>query len=136
MSQYLLLLALIPLSCFELFKLFKCTYKNTLCGISIGLVVAPVGFSLLKFTYVPIIGKFVGLIGLAIHLTHGWFGYACMMSTGLLKTGIAVTALQFTMINVLNGLLFASIYALIGYVLDRRRQNKIFTRKIFRKLSY
>lgn len=136
MSQYLIFLALIPLNCFELVKRFKYTYRNTICGISIGLVVAPVSFALLKFTYVPIIGKLLGLIGLVIHLTHGWFGYACMIGMGLLEPEIAVTATQLTMINVINGLLFAFVYGLMGYYLDSKRRNRLFTRSIFPKLIY
>jgi len=136
MSQYLIFLALIPLSCFELVKLFKFTYRNTICGISIGLVVAPVSFALLKFAYVPIIGKFLGLIGLPIHITHGCFGYICMIGMGLVEPEIVVTALQLTIINVFNGLLFALIYGLMGYLLDSKRRNKLFTRSIFPKVTY
>ncbi len=136
MSQYLILLALIPLSCFELVKLFKCTYRNMIFGFSIGLVVAPVSFALVSFTYVPIIGGFIGLVGLPIHLIHGWLGYACMVGLSLLEPGVAVTATQLTIINVINGLLFAYIYALIGYVLDLRRRNTILQRRNFRKFSY
>jgi len=38
------------------------------------------------------------------------------------EPGGAVTALQFTLINVLNALLFAPVYALIGYLCDVRGQ--------------
>ncbi|NNK94919.1 MAG: hypothetical protein HKP41_11265 [Desulfobacterales bacterium] len=136
MSHYLVLLALIPLSCFELCKQIRFAYKNTICGIAIGLVIAPLGHALVHFTSVPVIGKFLGLIGLSIHLIHGWPGYACVMSTGLIEPSAGVTALQLASIHLLNGLLCGSIYALIGYVFDVRRRNRIFTRKIFPKLIY
>jgi len=136
MSHYLILLALIPLGCFELCKQVRFTYKNTICGIATGLVIAPLGHALVHFTSVPVIGNFLGLIGLSIHLTHGWPGYACVMSTGFIEPGAAVTALQLTSIHLLNGLLCGSVYALIGYVLDVRRRNMILTRKIFPKLIY
>jgi hypothetical protein len=136
MSHYLILLALIPLSCFELFKQVRFTYKNTICGAAMGLVIAPLGHALVLFTGVPVIGKLLGLIGLSIHLTHGWPGYVCLMSTSLAGPGAVCTALQLTLIHLLNGLLFASVYALVGYVLDVRRKNRIFTRKIFSRLIY
>jgi hypothetical protein len=136
MSHYLILLALIPLSCFEMFKQVRFPYKNTVCGAATGLVIAPLGHALVHFTGVPVIGKFFGLIGLSIHLIHGWPGYACMMSTGLIEPGAACSALQLTSIHLLNGLLCACVYALVGYVIDVRRRNKIFTRKIFPKLIY
>ncbi len=121
MSQYLILLAIIPLSCYELAKLFNYKYKNTICGISIGLVIAPVSFALLGFTYIPLIGKLLGLIGLLAHITHGWVGYLCLIGTGLLELGVEITALQLAMINMVNGLLFAYAYGLIGYVFFDRK---------------
>ena len=120
MSQYLILLALIPLSCFELNKLINFKFKNMVYGISIGLVIAPVSFALLGFTYIPIIGKILGLIGLMPHLTHGWVGYLCLIGTGSLEVGAKITALQLVMINVVNGLVFAYIYGFIGYIIDRK----------------
>ena len=136
MSHYFILLALVPIGFFELFKQVRFIYKNTVCAAALGLVIAPLGHSLVHFTFVPVIGKFLGLIGLAIHLTHGWPGYACVMSTGLIEPGAAFTALQLTSIHLLNGLLCGSIYALVGYVLDVKRRRKVYTRKIFPKLIY
>ena len=136
MTHYFILLALIPIVFFELFKQVRCKYKNTVCGAAMGLAVAPLGHALVHFTFVPVIGKLLGLIGLAIHLTHGWPGYACVMSTGLIEPGAGFTALQLTSIHLFNGLLCGSIYALVGYVLDVKRRNKIYTRTIFPKLTY
>lgn len=120
MSQYLILLALIPLSCFELNKLFNFKYRNMVYGISIGFVIAPVSFALLGFTYIPIIGKMLGLIGLIPHLIHGWVGYLCLVGNGSLELGVSITSLQLFMINLVNGLVFAYIYGFIGYIIDRR----------------
>ena len=124
MSQYLILSALIPLSCFELSKIFNFRHKNMILGISIGLVIAPLSFALLNFTYIPLIGKLLGLIGLLFHMTHGWVGYLCLVGSGLLEIGLEITALQMVMINVVNGVLFAYVYGLIGYLIDRRMQGK------------
>ncbi len=121
MIQYLILLAIIPLSCYELSKLFNYKYKNMICGISIGLVIAPVSFALLGFTYIPLIGKLLGLIGLLLYLTHGWVGYLCLIGIGTLELGVQLTTLQFFMINLVNGLLFAYMYGLIGYIFFDRK---------------
>ncbi len=120
MSQYLILLTLIPLSCFELNKLINFKFRNMVYGISIGLVIAPVSFALLGFTYIPVIGKMLGLIGLLPHLTHGWVGYLSLIGTGFLELGAEITASQLVMINIVNGLVFAYIYGFIGYVIDRK----------------
>jgi len=129
MSEYLILLALIPLSCFELGKTFSFKHKNMICGISVGLVIAPVSFALFGFTYIPLIGKLLGLIGLLLYITHGWVGYLCLVGSGLLEFGVEITALQMVMINVVNGLLFAYVYGFIGYLFDRRMQGKSYCLK-------
>jgi hypothetical protein len=109
------------LSCFELNKLINFKFRNMVYGISIGLVIAPVSFALLGFTYIPLIGKLLGLIGLLLHLTHGWVGYLCLIGTGSLELGVQITALQLAMVNVVNGLLFAYAYGLIGYIFFDRK---------------
>ncbi len=136
MSQYLILLAIIPLSCYELAKLFNYKYKNMICGISIGLVVAPVSFALLGFTYIPLIGKLLGLIGLLLYLTHGWVGYLCLIGIGSLELGVQITTLQFVMINVVNGLLLAYVYGLIGYIFFDRKLIKRIPLKYFLLKSF
>lgn len=120
MSQYLILLALIPLGCFELRKSHNYKFKNMVCGIAIGLVIAPASFALLGFTYIPVIEKLLGLVGLLLHVTHGWVGYVCLIGTGLLELGGKITALHLTLINVVNGLIFTCFYGFIGYILDRK----------------
>lgn len=130
MNQYLILLAIIPLSCFELTKLFNCKHRNTICGISIGLVIAPISFALLEFTYIPIIGKLLGLIGLLANVTHGSVGYFCLIGSGLLEPGAQMAALQLTMVNLVNGMLFAYAYGVLGYAIDRKRNKKGLVRKV------
>ena len=136
MSQYLIFLAILPLICFEICKLFRCSYKNTIYGISLGLVITPVSFALVQFTYIPVIGKFIGLVGLLVHLVHCWFGYGCMIGMGVLEPGATVSTMQLDLVHSLNGLFFAIIYGLAGYFRDLRIRNTVFTRSIFPKLSY
>ena len=130
MSHYLILLAIVPLSCFELTKLFHCKHRSMICGIAIGLVIAPIGFALLEFTYLPIIGKLLGLIGLLANLSHGSIGYLCLIGCGVLEPDVQISALQFTMINLINGMFFAYTYGVLGYVIDRKRNQKGLVRKV------
>jgi hypothetical protein len=89
-------------------------------GISFGMVIAPVSFGLIQMTYIPCIGKILGLIGVIANLTHGSVGYVCLLGSGILAKNTAITALDLIMINVFNGVLFAYIYGLIGYAVDRK----------------
>jgi hypothetical protein len=75
-------------------------------GIAFGMVVAPVSFGLIQLTYIPFIGKLLGLVGVIGNLTHGSIGYLCLLGSGVL--------------NLVNGVLFAYIYGLIGYAVDRK----------------
>ncbi len=120
MSQYLILLAIIPLSCFQLTKMYENKHKWMLRGISVGMVIAPVSFGLLKFTYVPLIGKFLGLVGLIANLTHGSVGYFCLMGSGIIEPNTLISASQLVSINLVNAVLFSYAYGIIGYTVDRK----------------
>lgn len=120
MSQWLIFLAIVPLSCMHLTRHFDMKHRWMLNGITFGAVVAPVSFGFLQMTYIPFIGKLFGLIGLVTNLTHGSVGYMCLLGSGFLDFNAAITSQQFVMINIVNGLLFANCYGLIGYSVDRR----------------
>ena len=130
MTQYLILLALIPLSCFELTKLLNCKYSKTLCGIAVGLVIAPISFALLEFTYVPIIGKLLGLVGLLVNMTHGSVGYFCLIGSGFLEANVQLSVLELTMVNLVNGMVFAYAYGVFGYFIDKKQNEKGLVRKV------
>lgn len=120
MSQWLILLAIVPLSCLQLTKMYKTRNRWMLNGIAFGLVVAPISFGLLKLTYIPVIGKILGLVGLVANLTHGSVGYFCLVGSGILDPGAVITASQLVLINLVNGVLFAFCYGMIGYSVDRK----------------
>ncbi len=120
MSEWLIFLAIVPLSCIYLTKDLYIKNRFMWYGISFGMVIAPVSFGLIQMTYIPFIGKLLGLIGVIANLTHGSVGYVCLLGSGILAKNTAITALDLIMINVFNGVLFAYIYGLIGYAIDRK----------------
>lgn len=134
MSQYLILLAIIPLACFQLTKMFSTRHKWMARGISVGLVIAPVSFGLLQFTYVPVIGKLIGLVGLIANLTHGSVGYFCLMGSGIIEPGAMLTVSQFGMINLVNAILFSYAYGLIGYSVDRKLEEQAGESYVFNRV--
>jgi hypothetical protein len=122
MGHYLILLAVIPLSCFYLTKIFDTEDKWLYRGLSVGLVIAPLSYGLLQFTFVPVVGKFIGIIGLLLNLTHGTLGYFCLAGSGFLEPGVVLSASQITLINLVNAGIFATCYGMIGYSIDRKIQ--------------
>lgn len=122
MSQWLIFLAIIPLSSLQLTKHFELKHRWLINGIAFGLVVAPVSFGLLQMTYIPVIGKLLGLVGLVANLTHGSVGFLCLLGSGVLELNSVISAPQLVMINLVNAILFANIYGLIGYSIDKRME--------------
>lgn len=120
MSQYLILLALIPIGCFQLTKMFSTENKWLYRGMSLGLVIAPLSYSLLQFAYVPYFGKFIAMLGLIVNLTHGTVGYFCLAGAGVFEPGVVLTAPQLTLIHLVNAVIFSSLYGIIGYAVDRK----------------
>ncbi|OKY74959.1 MAG: hypothetical protein BM485_11045 [Desulfobulbaceae bacterium DB1] len=124
MSQYLILLAIIPLACFQLTKIYRMRNRWLINGIATGLVIAPVSFGLLQFTYIPVIGKVLGFIGLIANLTHGSIGYFCLVGSGIIAPTALITATELVMINLVNAVLFSYCYGMIGYAIDRKLEEE------------
>ena len=120
MSQWLIFLAIVPLSCFQLTKIFETKNRWMWNGIAIGMVIAPLSFGLLQLTYIPFIGGLLGGIGLVANLTHGTIGYFCLVGSGVLELDTVITASQLVLINLVNGVLFSYCYGLVGYSVDRK----------------
>ena len=120
MSQWLIFLAILPLSCHYLTKNRPIKKRFMWTGIAFGVVVAPVSFALIQMTYIPLVGKLLGLVGVLVNLTHGSIGYISLLWSGMIEPNTAITAAELVMINLFNGVLFAYIYGLIGYAIDRK----------------
>lgn len=119
-TQFLLLLVLIPLSTHYLANMHNPDLKWRLTGISFGLVIAPVSFCLLKYTYVPILGKLMGFVGLSFNLIHGSIGYFIVMGLGFQDPSMMLTASELTIINVINGAIWGVFYGILGYNIDEK----------------
>ncbi|MDA3785574.1 MAG: hypothetical protein PF568_01555 [Deltaproteobacteria bacterium] len=120
MTQYLILLAIIPLSVFNLTKMFVPRRRWLLSGLSTGLVIAPVSMGLIAFTYVPIIGKAMGLVGLIGNLIHGSVGYFFLVSFGGMEPGVLLAPAQLVTISVVNAFIWGSYYGMVGYHIDAK----------------
>ena len=120
MSHLLLLLAIIPLSCFNLATTFKAKHRWMVTGITMGLVIAPVSLALIKFSYIPIIGKLIGVFGLITNLIHGSVGYFGLMTVGLMEPGTVLSGSDLLTINLVNAVIWASYYGVIGYNIDHK----------------
>jgi hypothetical protein len=121
MSHLLLLLAIIPLSCFNLTTIFKAKYRWLLTGISLGVVIAPVSLALIKFSYIPVIGKLVGVIGMITNLIHGSVGYFILMTFGVMEPGAVLEGTNLIFINIVNAVIWSTYYGMLGYNIDNQK---------------
>jgi hypothetical protein len=120
MSQYLILLAIIPISVFNLSKMFMPRRRWFLSGLATGLVIAPVSMGLIEFTYVPIIGKALGLVGVVGNLIHGSVGYFFLVSFGGLEPGVLLATSQLVTISLVNAGIWGAYYGMVGYNIDAK----------------
>lgn len=128
MTQYLILLALIPIGCYHLTNLYHVEDKWLYRGLSMGAIIAPFSQGLVQFTIIPVIGQFIGFIGFILHLAHGAPGYFCMAGSGLVEPGVLMTGCELTLIHLVNGIIFTSCYGMIGFAIDRKVKPESFGR--------
>jgi hypothetical protein len=89
-------------------------------GITMGMVIAPVSLALIKFSYIPIIGKLIGIVGLVTNLIHGSVGYFGLMTVGLMEPGTVLAGSDLMIINLVNAVIWALYYGVIGYNIDHK----------------
>ena len=118
MEKMLLLLAILPLASFFLTKMSKIKYKWLYTGVAFGLVIAPVSLALIKFTFIPVIGKLLGGIGLVTNLIHGSVGYFLLMTAGFMEPGGTLSFSQLVTINLVNAAIWSTYYGILGYNID------------------
>ncbi|MDG4474975.1 hypothetical protein [Thiovibrio frasassiensis] len=124
MSQYCLLLGIVPLCCCHLGKLNRLSLKWMLTGISIGMVVAPVSLGLAQWIHVAGVGKMIGAVGVLLNIIHGPIGYLMATFAGIIEPGVVLTSPELFMVNVLSGLFWCSLYGSLGYNIDLRQSKE------------
>ena len=86
MTQYLLLLAVVPISAYYLQKIFRGRQQWLWTGMAFGMVIAPISLALMKWVYMPGISKVVRFFGVALNIIHGPLGYFMALSAGLVNS--------------------------------------------------
>lgn len=130
MSHYLIFLAIIPMSCFHLAKMFGPGRLWLWTGLSAGLVIAPVSQGLVEYTLIPVIGGMLGLVGAVFDIVHASVGYFLLAAMGVFEPGQVLTAPQFTLMHLVNGLIWTTYYGIVGFRMDLK-----FSRKPVRKYA-
>jgi hypothetical protein len=131
MRELLLLLAIVPIVCYNLTDIYMPKRKWLWTGLSFGLVVAPVSMTLLQSTHIPLIGPLLGIVGLLFNIIHGTLGYFTVVAIGIHEPGMIISAYELTIINIFNGFAWGMFYGVLGYNIDLKWPSAAEGRKLF-----
>jgi len=131
MRELLLLLAIVPIVCYNLTDIYMPKRKWLWTGLSFGMVVAPVSMTLLQSTHIPLIGPLLGLVGLIFNIIHGTLGYFTVVAIGIHEPGMVISAYELTIINIFNGIAWGMFYGVLGYNIDQKWPTEAEGKKLF-----
>ena len=124
MILLLLLLIIIPIFAYKWAKSNHPVYKFIILGVSFGAIVAPFSMGLYATFFIPFIGLPTGMLGLAMVMFHSAPGYQLAIELQLIPSGVVTTASSNIIIAIINGVAWGLIYGIIGYVIDKYRNNR------------
>ncbi len=125
MILLLLLLILIPIASYKWAKSHRPEYKLTILGISFGAIAAPFSMGLYATFFIPIIGLPTGILGLVMVMFHTSIGYQVAIQLELIPIGVVTTGSSNVIIAIINGFAWGAIYGVLGYFIDKYRNNKL-----------
>ena len=131
MRELLLLLAIVPIACYNLTDIFMPKRKWLWTGLSFGMVVAPVSMTLLQSTHIPLVGPLLGIVGLIFNIIHGTVGYFTVVAIGIHEPGMVISAYELTVINIFNGFAWSMFYGILGYHIDMKWPSTDEGKKLF-----
>jgi hypothetical protein len=87
-------------------------WRNT--GVALGVVVSPATLGLYALFFVgPVLGL-VGLIGLPLHLLHGWPGYELAIRLNFIPSHTVIEGWMHAPVELLNAIIWAGVYGVGG----------------------
>ncbi len=121
MILLLLLLIIIPILAYKWAKYNRPDYKFTILGASFGTIAAPFSMGLYATFFIPIIGLPTGILGLIMVMFHSSPGYQTALQLGAVPAGVVTDTNSDVIIAIINGFLWAAIYGVFGYIIDKYR---------------
>ena len=90
-------------------------------GVSAGAVASPFSLGLYGTFFIPLLGVVPGMIGLALAMLHGSPGFYLAIALGLVPRGVVVEGIRHVYVEAFNGLIWGTLYGIVGILLDRWR---------------
>ncbi len=121
-GAYLLaFLILVPIAGYWLARHRFPKHVFRIVGVAFGAVVSPWALGLYSFYYLSAWGVVPGFLGLALMFVHGAPGFQLAVHLGLISSGVVSEFRSQLIIELLNGVIWAVIYGLVGFAIDRVR---------------
>jgi hypothetical protein len=122
----LLLLIVLPTAGWYWAQRYSPKHRWLVTGALFGAIASPLSMGLYSTYFIPIpyIGLVPGMVGLASSLFHGPPGFKLAQELGLLIPGHVVEGVQHVYVDLLNALVWAPVYGLAGWIIDRTRNKR------------
>jgi hypothetical protein len=127
-QQLLVLLILVPIISYVIARRRVPRHAFVVLGVTFGAIVSPWALGLYSFYFWSPWGIVPGFLGLVLMLIHGPPGFELAGSLGLIPKGVVSGSSSNLAIELINGVVWASVYAVVGYAIDwvrRRRLQRI-----------
>jgi len=124
MLLLLLFLAVVPIIAY---RIARKRYPNSafvITGIAFGSVIAPLSLGLYATFFIPYVGLVPGMLGLMLVMFHGAPGYSLALTFGLIPPGQVVEGVGHIYLAVLGGIVWATAYGCLGWMVDWYRAKK------------
>lgn len=130
MILLLISLILLPILTYRWARMHMPAYKVTALGISFGLIAAPFSLGLFSTFFLHPVGIVTGFPGLVLFMFHGSPGYHISIQLGLIPSHTVMgSGSNSLLVAVVNGVIWAIIYGLLGYAIDKYRHHRQNTNK-------
>lgn len=114
----LCLLWLVPIIVLAISVRLARSWAGRATGIALGAIIAPALFGLYGLYFVGPIAALVGLIAFPLAMLHGAPGYDLALALGIVTPATVVEGHQHFYVALLNGVVWAVVYGLLGWLID------------------
>jgi len=97
------------------------TSAHLFTGVALGLVISPLSTGLYSTFFLSPLGFPTGMLGLVSTLFHGAPGYQFALWLGVVPPNEVVRGVGHVYIELLNGVFWAAIYGILGFIVDWAR---------------
>ena len=121
----LILLLVVPAAAYMVTRRLVPLHTWAISGVAFGAVISPLSLGLYSLYFLASWAFIPGMLGLLLTLVHGWPGFRIATLFGLVPRGVVTGASSSFVIESINGLVWASVYGVIGLVVDSALRRRV-----------